>query len=273
MVIKVLNYEYDELKTLIKKTVGVDLGDNKQYLIESRFAPIMKEININSFSDLLYTLKYKDSGNVLMEKIIDAITTHETLFFRDKNPYQSLGVVLKNYFKKGYVKIWSAAVSTGQEAYSIAITIEELNRLLPESAKLQYEIIGTDISQDVLDYAKKGEYKSYEIARGMPADYLKKYFNIENNLYQVVPQLKKFISYKKFNLIQNYYNLGQFDIVFCRNVLIYFDDVTKKLVYKNIYNSLNKDGYLFIGSAESMLNYSTDFTKETVEQNFVYKPK
>jgi len=268
---KVTQREYEQLKVLVKKLAGVELGNNKQYLVESRFNPLMKEFNIGGFSDLINIIKSGRDKNIL-EKFIDVITTHETLFFRDKTPFDALEELLKGELgNRRKLKIWSAAASTGQEAYSIAMIIEEINK--KRARKISYEILATDISQDVLEYAQKGVYRSYEVLRGLPKEYLAKYFIKQGTNYKVKDELKKHITFKKFNLISGFYNFGKFDVIFCRNVLIYFDDFNKKLVYKKLYSVLKDDGYLFIGSSESLMNYSTDFKKLAIKRTFVYTKK
>ncbi len=265
---KVNTREYEQLKVIVKKLAGVELGNNKQYLVESRFNPVMKEFNISGFSNLINSIKM-GRDKKLIEKFIDAITTHETLFFRDRTPFDALKKLLMGDLgKKRKLRIWSAAASTGQEAYSIAMIIEDINKR--NSNKINYEILGTDISEDVLEYAKKGAYRSYEVSRGLPKEYLSKYFDREGTNYKIKNELKRHITFKKFNLITGLYNFQKFDVVFCRNVLIYFDDLNKKLVYKKIASVLNDDGYLFIGSSESLINYSTTFKKQAVEKTFVY---
>ncbi len=265
---KVSPYEYEELRTIIKNLCGLELGDHKQYLVESRFTPIMKTLSLNSYSDLIYLLKYRDPHKQHAQVLIDAITTHETSFFRDVTPFDTLRKILERQ-EHSHLNIWSAAASTGQEAYSIAMTIEEFNNLSYKQS-ITYNILGTDISENVLNYARKGCYKPYEISRGIQNHLFRKYFTEDD---RVLPILKQHVTFKRFNLVSSYYGLGRFDIIFCRNVLIYFNDETKRQIYKNLYRSLNRSGYLFIGAAESMLNYSTDFKKEKVGQSFVYRPK
>jgi len=265
---KVNTREYEQLRVIVKKLAGVELGNNKQYLVESRFNPIMKDFNIDGFSTLINKINSRQDKK-LIEKFIDAITTHETLFFRDSSPFNALKkLLLGDLGKKRKLKIWSAAASTGQEAYSIAMIIEEINRT--RSVKINYEILGTDISEDVLTYAEAGIYRSYEVSRGLPKEYLSKYFIREGMNYRIKNELKRHIKFQKFNLITGFYNFDKFDIVFCRNVLIYFDDYNKKLVYKKIAGVLNHGGYLFIGSSESLMNHSTTFKKKAVEKSFVY---
>jgi len=271
MIKKVTAKEYAELKSIVKKLAGVELGNNKQYLVESRFNPIMKDFNIDGFSSLINKVKNRREKD-LIEKFIDAITTHETLFFRDRTPFDALKKLLAGDLgKKRKLRIWSAAASTGQEAYSIAMIIEEMNRL--KSVKINYEILGTDISEDVLKYAQNGIYRKHEVSRGLPKEYLSRYFKQEGMSYRVKNELKRHITFKKFNLITGAYNFSKFDIIFCRNVLIYFDDMNKKLIYRKLHSVLEKDGCLFIGSSESLMNYSTDFKKVAVERSFVYSKK
>lgn len=267
---KVSSNEYEELRIIIKNLCGLELGQKKQYLVESRFAPIMKKLALENFSELIQLLKYRDYNQKYAQILVDAITTHETSFFRDSSPFDTLKEVLKKN-KKNHLRIWSAAASTGQEAYSIAMTIEDHNKRSYKQS-ITYEILGTDISENVLEYARTGTYKQYEISRGINIEYLRKYFITKDMTYTVIAALKQSIIFKPFNLVSSHYSLGRFDIIFCRNVLIYFNDETKKLIYKNLHRSLSQDGYLFIGSAESTLNYSNDFKKERVGQSFLYRP-
>jgi len=268
---KVTAREYAELKVIVKRLAGVELGNNKQYLVESRFNPIIKSFNLSGFSELIKKVQSRRETE-LIDKFIDAITTHETLFFRDRTPFDALKKLLTGDLgKKRKLRIWSAAASTGQEAYSIAMIIEEINRT--RTLKINYEILGTDISEDVLVYAKNGNYRKHEVSRGLPREYLSKYFKQEGMNYKVKNELKRHITFKKLNLISSAFNFQKFDLIFCRNVLIYFDDMNKKLIYRKLNAVLERDGYLFIGSSESLMNYSTDFKKTAIEKSFVYSKK
>ena len=252
--------DFDIYKDLLKKSSGLVLTQDKSYLIDSRLNPIAKKWgydDIAAMTSVLRALPPKD----LIKDIIEAMTTNETSFFRDTRPFETFKNIVLPYYKnkQGHSKrlrIWCAAASSGQEPYSLAMTIKE------ESAKMPgwtFEIVATDISNEILDQAKEGAYSQFEVQRGLPITHLMKYFTQNDDKWIINQELKQMIKYKYFNLLEPMSTLGKFDIVFCRNVLIYFDPPTKKDVMERIGGQMTEDGFFFLGGAETVLGITDAF--------------
>ena len=248
----------------IEKICGVHLEPEKMYLIESRLASLMVENGFENFYD--FYKKISQNNNIsLKEKIIDAITTHETLWFRDSSPFVILGEILKKYSdeiksqKRSKIHIWCAACSTGQEPYSVAITILEEYRKGSGLSPDKTEILATDISPTALFMAQNGKYDALSVSRGLPLELREKYFEIKGKIWSIKDEVKKMVTFKKQNLMEDFSWLGKFDIVFCRNVLIYFTDPLKKDILTKIAKLLRPEGYLFVGSSESISLYSNEY--------------
>lgn len=252
--------DFKFLCELMKKRSGIVLGEDKAYLLESRLSTILRKRKIDSLAILVSTIQMK-WDETLINEIIDAMTTNESLFFRDMKPFQTLKRVclpqlLQARAATKKIRIWSAACSSGQEAFSIAMTIAED---MPKFNGWTIEILGTDISDKILEKGKEGIYSQFEIQRGLPVTMLVKYFTHEDTNWRIKPELKKMVQLKHSNLIEPP-NLGTFDIIMCRNVLIYFDRPTKAAVFDHLANSIAKDGYLFLGGAETTIGVTEKFS-------------
>lgn len=246
-------------KFLYQKS-GLVLSQEKAYLLENRLSPIARQHDLADLDALIQKLR---SGTVigLDNEVIDTMTTNESLFFRDSKPFDQLREMTFPYLAKARanrrkLRIWSAAASTGQEAYSIAMVLEEQKERF-ENWKL--EILGTDLSSAALERARSGIYSQFEVQRGVNVQMLLKHFNKVDNNWQVNDNLKAMAKFQIFNLLDDPSKFGEFDVIFCRNVLIYFDKETKAQVLNRIRRVLAPDGVLFLGATETMLGISTEF--------------
>lgn len=252
--------EFKFVSTLLKSKSGLTLKEDKAYLIESRLVPVARANNLKGLEELISKLRMAPSSAMVTE-VVEAMTTNESFFFRDTKPFDLfkdlvLPQLLENRKTQKSFKIWCAAASSGQEPYSLAILLAEAK------AKLngwRYNIIGTDISKDILKKAELGLYSQFEVQRGLPIQLLLKYFKKEGEHWQVNKDIRDQIVYKYFNLLDNPSVLGKFDVVFCRNVLIYFDQETKGQVLDRIATMMPDDGLLFLGGAETVLGISDSF--------------
>lgn len=252
---------YEYLRDLLKRTSGLMITPEKVYLLQSRLLPIARRRGMQNLDQMVASLRMKPDKAV-MDDIIEAMTTNETYFFRDDKAFKQLRenvlpALLKAREGSKKLRIWSAASSTGQEAYSMAMIFDEL---LAGKPGWSYEIVGTDISPAAVERAKKGEYSPFEVQRGLPIKLLMKYFTQTGQNWTVKDEMKKSISFRVFNLHDSFAPLGRFDLIVCRNVLIYFDDNDKRKVLAGMKEALSPDGYLFLGSSETILGLSTAFT-------------
>lgn len=252
--------EFDFIADVLKNRSGLSLSKDKTYLLESRLNPIARENGYDNLSGLMTALRTRPSEE-LLRAVTDAMTTNESFFFRDKTPFNlfeniMLPALLKSRANKRKIRIWCAAASTGQEPYSLAIVIKELAAKL---AGWQFEIIGTDICEAVLDKARDGVYSQFEVQRGLPIQLLVKYFEKHGEAWRVKPDIKKMVTYRNFNLLKSFTGLGEFDIIFCRNVLIYFDQPTKKDIFQRLRGNVPGDGFLVLGAAETVFGVTDSF--------------
>lgn len=262
------NYEF--LKREVYREAGIVLDETKRYLIEMRLAPILDHERIATLNDLCALLK-ATAGPALRQKVVEAMTTNETLFFRDDAPFEALKTVIlpellekrKNVRK---LRFWSAAASSGQEAYSLAMILLDLGL-----ENWDIRILGTDLNHQILKRAREGRYSQLEISRGLPPEYLAKYFRRVGAEYQIDERARKMTEFIPCDLRQSMAALGPFDIVFCRNILIYFDIETKKRILAEIGKVLMPKGLLLLGCAESTHNLSTFFKKRTVGKTSFYE--
>lgn len=264
------NYKY--LKAFLKKESGYDLQDDKMYLLESRLSPLVRRFRYKDLNGMLDDAR-KNENDLLSFSISQSMTINETYFFRDNTPFETLKNHMIPALMKGRagarIRIWSAASSTGQEAYSIAMMLDHESRNFPG---LTYEIVGTDLAEAIVEKAKEGLYDSFEIKRGLPDEYLKKYFKQDGNMWRINDQIRKSVKFTTLNLIQPFPSyLGKFDIVFCRNVLIYFDVPTKRDILGRIEKMMNDQSFLMLGGAESVFGLS-DAVKPHPEWRAVYVP-
>jgi len=253
--------EFDYLRELLNKSSGLVLADGKEYLVESRLLPVAREAGMDSLSELVAGLKLADSKD-LQTKVTQAMTINESFFFRDKTPFENFKQIMVPAMLASpraasrSMRIWCAAASTGQEPYSLAIQIREMEEQL---RGWNIEIIATDLSQEVLEKAKAGLYSQFEVQRGLPIQMLVKYFQQTGSLWQIDSSIRSMVRYKHYNLLDDYTVLGTFDMIFCRNVLIYFGPETKRDMLARMAKRLRPDGYLVLGAAETVVGISDDY--------------
>ncbi len=247
--------EFQFLSQLLKQRSGLVLGEDKTYLIESRLLPIARSQNLQDISQLCNLLKTKPSETLLVE-IIEAMTTNESSFFRDIKPYDCLrNIVFPMVMQKQpskTMRIWSAACSTGQEPYSTAICIQED---MAKMAGWRFEILATDLARKVVDKAELGIYSQFEAQRGLPIQMLVKYFSSRpDTTWQVKDNIRSMVNFRTANLLEEYGAMGKLDIIFLRNVLIYFDDATKAQITEKMSRALLPHGVLILGATESLVD-------------------
>lgn len=263
--------EFDYLRSYLKQQSGLVLTAEKQYLIESRLLPVARKAGLASLSALV--AKMREPGQAtICEAVVEAMTTNESFFFRDKTPFEHfvdtmLPKMLEARARDRRIRIWCAAASTGQEPYSLAMCLKEAEAKL---AGWRVEIVGTDLSNEVLDKAKAGVYSQFEVQRGLPINHLLKYFTQNGDTWQISSQLRSMVSYRKLNLLENFSSLGQFDIGFCRNVPIYFDNQTKIDILGRISKMMPADGFLVLGAAETVVGL-TDAFKPMTDKRGLYQ--
>jgi chemotaxis protein methyltransferase CheR len=264
-----LDYEY--LRKILKDRSGLVLSTDKQYLVESRLMPLARKAGMAGISDLVQ--KMKSGAEQVIVDVVEAMTTNETFFFRDKLPFDHfretiMPALLKARAGRRSLRIWSAACSTGQEPYSLAMCLKEM---APQIAGWRIEIIATDLSQEVLEKSKAGIFSQFEVQRGLPIQMLVKNFTQVGELWQISPEIRAMVQFRPLNLLQDFAGLGTFDIVFCRNVLIYFDQEAKIGVFNRILKSMEPDGFLVLGAAETVVGL-TDAFKPVPDKRGLYQP-
>ncbi|MDX9690282.1 MAG: protein-glutamate O-methyltransferase CheR [Proteobacteria bacterium] len=253
--------DFDLFSTLVKQRSGLVLTKDKAYLLESRLTPVARKWNLKTIEELAQAVRTKREEQVLHD-ITEAMTTNESFFFRDSKPFDQfrkvlLPELLRTRDSKKQFRIWSAAASSGQEAYSLAMICRE------EAARLQgwkVDILGTDLSNEMIERAKSGIYSQFEVQRGLPISLLMKYFSqIGTDKWQLNETIRSMVQYKPGNLLVEFGPVGTFDVIFCRNVLIYFDQQTKARVLEALSHVMAPDGVLFLGGAETVLGVSDKF--------------
>jgi chemotaxis protein methyltransferase CheR len=264
-----LDYEY--LRKLLKERSGLDLSADKQYLVESRLMPLARRSSLPGIPELV--LKMKGGAEPLTAEVVEAMTTNETFFFRDKIPFDHLKetvlpALVQARAARRSLRIWCAASSTGQEPYSIAMCLKEAGPLL---AGWRTEIVATDLSLGVLEKSKAGVFSQFEVQRGLPIQLLVKYFTQNGELWQLNAEIRSMVQHRQLNLLQDFSQLGMFDIIFCRNVLIYFDQPTKANIFERIVRMLEPDGVMALGAAESVVGITNVF-KPYPERRGLYRP-
>lgn len=251
------NEDFDFIAGFLKQRSGLALTKDKGYLIETRLTPLAKANGMVDVRDLIGKLRLNPNAPVAYQ-VIESMTTNESMFFRDSKPFDQLSkVILPDLKAKGRnsIRIWSAACSTGQEAYSIAMTLKEESIKYPGFTA---EIYATDLAEKVLERGRAGVYSQFEIQRGLPITMLMKYFaQRPNNNWEINDALKSMVKFAPGNLLTSFAAMGRFDIIFCRNVLIYFDEKTKSDVLERMAAILNPPGYLFLGGSETTHGLTT----------------
>lgn len=266
--------EFNYVRTMAQENAAIVLGEDKLYLVESRLSPLAERHGFQSLRALIQALRQAQTFGALHRQAIDALTTNETLFFRDRHPFDALidtvlPMLIKARGDLRRISIWSAASSTGQEAYSIAMLIREK---FPELNSWKVSILGTDLSDTVLAQARSGSYSQIEVNRGLPAPYLVKYFSQGKDArWTVSPEIRSMVQFKSFNLIGSWADIPVFDIIFVRNVLIYFGVDKKREVLNQIASRLPKDGYLALGSAETPMMVTERFEPRPVGKAQFYQ--
>jgi chemotaxis protein methyltransferase CheR len=262
--------DYEFLRKLLKERSGLDLSSDKQYLVESRLIPLARKAALQGIPELVQ--KMKTGGEALITEVVEAMTTNETFFFRDKIPFDHLretilpGLVQARANRQT-LRIWCAASSTGQEPYSVAMCVKEFAGL----AGWRVEILATDLSQEVLEKSKAGIYSQFEVQRGLPIQMLVKYFTQLGELWQLNPDIRAMVQHRQLNLLQDFSHLGKFDVIFCRNVLIYFDQDSKAAIFERLARMIELDGALMLGAAESVVGISEAF-KPHSDRRGLYRP-
>lgn len=266
---------YHQFRTFLEQQCGIVLGENKQYLVKSRLAPLMSKFDVTSLEELL-TRTLSPVERQLRAAVIDAMTTNETLWFRDDYPFKLLkSKILPDFAnQKSPVKIWSAASSSGQEPYSIAMSVLEYKKSNPGSFARGVKVIGTDISTTMLDHCTYAHYDSLALARGLSPERKRQFFEEgDNGMFKVKDEVKDMVSFRQMNLLNSYSLIGRFDIVFCRNVLIYFSAELKAQIISQIHGTLNDGGYLFLGASESLSGFNDNFNMLRCNPGIVYQKK
>ena len=252
--------DYDFIRKILKERSGLVLGPDKQYLLESRLLPLVRKGGFSDLAGLIAAVRAAPSSP-LVTAVVEGMTTNESLFFRDKLPFDNfrevvMPALLEARQRTKFLRIWCAAAATGQEPYSLAMTLKEMSVRL---AGWRVEIFATDLSSDALERAKAGLYSQFEVQRGLPIQMLVKYFTKVGEQWQVVPELRDMVRFRHANLLHDFSSFGLFDVVFCRNVLIYFDPATKSSVLNRMARSVASDGYLLLGAAETVVGLSDAF--------------
>jgi chemotaxis protein methyltransferase CheR len=264
------NYKY--LQQEIYRQSGIVLDGDKLYLFESRLMPVARANGVQTLDELCARLRSKTPIG-LSQQVMEALTTNETLFFRDMAPFEALKTrllpdLMASLPPRQALNIWSAAASSGQEAYSIAMLLRE-----QVSEGRPTNILGTDISEQILDIAREAKYVQFEVNRGLPAAFLVKYFTREGIDWRLKDEIRSMVKFRRFDLRQSMVGLGRFHIIFCRNVLIYFDQETKSKIMQQLLLALEPGGYLFLGGAESVLHLQDSFERLADKTTAIYRKK
>ena len=279
--------EYKAITDYVYNSCGIVLGDDKEYLVKQRLTPVLPALGCKELSDLARILMGGSANFVVREKVVNAMTTNETSWFRDGHPFDTFREkILPDMFslirerksrqwqRRGpKARIWSAAASTGQEAYSIGILIADGIRLKGMGTVLMedFGILGTDISSDALSKAMQGKYSSIDVGRGLPKDLRDRYFIIEGEYFHVNEDIRKLMEFKLFNIQESFTQIGGFDVIFCRNILIYFTNDAKKKILSQFYQILAPGGYMLLGSAENIYNLNDEFKTERYGATTIYR--
>jgi len=264
--------DFDLYKDLLKEKSGLTLTPDKSYLLDSRLTPVARKWNYANLEVMTMALRAMPPADLLKD-VVEAMTTNETSFYRDSKPFdQFRDIIIPHLLKtrpSKRVRIWCAASSTGQEPYSLAMLIKENAAKLPG---WNFEIVATDIDTTVLESARKAEYSQFEVQRGLPIQMLMKYFEQKADRWALKQEIKSMVQFKYFNLLEPMATLGKFDIIFCRNVLIYFDRDTKAKVLQNMSTLIPDDGFVILGGAETVLGITDAFKPMDNTRGIYIKP-
>ncbi|MBL8174965.1 MAG: protein-glutamate O-methyltransferase CheR [Bryobacterales bacterium] len=263
------NYRF--LQDYIYRESGIVIDADKHYLLEARLAPVARKQQVDTLNDLCNLLRATSARGELRQQVVEAMTTHETLFFRDLAQYDAvrtaiLPPLIEQRKHTRQLSFWSAAASSGQEVYSLAMMLLEMGL-----GDWRINILATDLSEQILDRAREGRFMQIEVNRGLPVSYLVKYFTRQGLDWQLKENVRRMVRFQKFDLRDSMRTLGPFDIVFCRNVLIYFDQETKKKILEGIRGTLHNGGHLMLGGAETTLSLTDSFARVTVGQAVLYR--
>ncbi len=262
---KLKDEEFQFFKKFLLKKLGIEIKNEKKIMLESRLNKRLHNLGLSNFTEYINFLFSKDGSKCELSKFLDIVTTHKTDFFREIEHFSILEkIILKEFYKKGktFLNVWSAGCSSGEEAYSIAITIQ--NIIDEENLDFDYHVLGTDISEDMIKVAKSAVYKeerALNINTNLKKKYLLRSKDRRKRLIKIAPEIRKKVSFRILNLIDSLNFREKFDIIFCRNVAIYFNEETQGILFANLLNWLNSGGYLFLGHAESLFGYNLPVTK------------
>jgi chemotaxis protein methyltransferase CheR len=256
--------DFNLLAKLIKDKSGLTLTKDKAYLLESRLLPVARKYTLKNLDELVMRLRTRHEQGLIRD-VVEAMTTNESFFFRDIKPFDQFKQVVLPYLLKARanaksIKIWSAACSSGQEPYTLAMILKEEK---PKLLGWNIEIVATDLSTEILAKAQAGLYSQFEVQRGLPIQMLMKYFKQAGDRWQIDQSLRDMVRFRPFNLLEDMNSLGQFDVIFCRNVLIYFDQPTKQMVLERMARQLGQDGFLYLGGAETVVGITDKFQPMT----------
>jgi chemotaxis protein methyltransferase CheR len=263
--------DFDYLRQLLRERSGLVLSAEKQYLAESRLLPVARKHGVGTLAELVGKLKTHPVP--LIVEVVEAMTTNETFFFRDKLPFEHfrdtiMPALMAARAREKRIRIWCTAASTGQEPYSLAMILQEMGAQL---AGFRIEILATDLSGEVLERAKAGVYSPFEVQRGLPIQQLVRFFVQAGERWQIAPELRAMVQFRPLNLLNDFSPLGSFDVVFCRNVLIYLDQPTKIGVLNRLARQMPADGFLALGAAETVVGL-TDAFKPMHDKRGLYAP-
>lgn len=271
------NVDFEQFRIFLEKACGILLGSNKQYLVSSRLSKLMEQNGIKTLGELVQRMQSQPRSG-LREQVVDAMTTNETLWFRDAYPFEVLKSRVLPELIKAYpgqrLRIWSAACSSGQEPYSLSMAIDEFERSNLGQLKAGVQIVATDLSPSMLSSCKSGEYDSLAMGRGLSQERLQRFFDAKGGgRFAIKPAIRSRVEFRPLNLLDSYASLGKFDIVFCRNVLIYFSAEVKREILLRIHATLKPGGYLFLGASEALNGLPDHYQMVQCSPGIIYKTK
>lgn len=253
--------DFDIYKDILKEKSGLVVTQDKAYLLESRLTPVAAKWNFSSLDMMTANLRGVPEPK-LINDIVEAMTTNETSFFRDMRPFDTFRDVVMPYLLQSRIherkfRIWCAAASSGQEPYSLAMLLKSQKN---QFSRWNIEMVATDISNDILEAARRGLYSQFEVQRGLPVQFLLEHFKQVEDRWQISDDIKRMVQYKQFNLLDSMAGFGQLDVIFCRNVLIYFDETDKADIFARLAKQLKDDGFLFLGGSETVIGITDQFS-------------